>query len=381
MYVKVFILILVSCFISLFVCEVILIISGFPLGLEGRVFLPFWLNQPGVGLRLRQTLQGLEDPQKLYSVYEYDKEHGIRLKKNVNIDVKTFGIPDKEIETKLSHWRLATNKLHYRIWSNGKTPEDDNLLLILGGSSPFGWGVDFEDSFPAIMAKQENKPAQVMNLSVPGYSIFDSWLLYKEYRKMIRNKKSFRLIIDGGSNNLGLSSTTDKEAYRYRLSWEGKTRFLLSQLRLYWLVKGFLNQHGYFIDKLDKIRVPYVEYRGLLESLLKMAIEDGGNVTIINMCNNDKRLIDIMKEMASKYKVDFFDSNLYFEQVIELIRSGTFSGYKELTQYYNSLYGYKRLEKNPRWMLEFHMICHPNKLGQMLIAEELERRSSLINKK
>ena len=99
------------------------------------------------------------------------------------------------------------------------------------------------------------------------------------------------------------------------------------------------------------------------------------------MCNNDKRLIDIMKETALKYNVDFFDSNLYLEQLTKLIRSGNFSRLKELTQYYNSLYGDQRLERNPRWILEFHRICHPNKLGQMLIAEELERRFSLADKK
>lgn len=363
-----FFLMLVSLVFSIFICETVLLLLNFPVGLVSEKFVPFWLDQPGVGLQGQQTLLNIDDPENVIQAYEYDADHGMRLKSNIDVMVKAFAIPDKEIEAKLPPWRIVTNKLHYRVWSDRRIIDSMNTLLIMGGSSPFGWGVEFKDSFPALMAQAEDKDFKVMNLAIPGCTIYDALLLYRKYRSSIKQSRLLYFILDAGSNNLGLSSMSDSNARAYRRSVKGKIRLLASRFRLYWLVKTYLNQYGYLLEKSEKIRVPYNEYKKYLKELLSMAVEDNGKIILLNICNNDKALIQIMKTQASELPIRFFDVNQYFDTVI---KSDLSERFPELTKYYTVLYGSKRLNEYPRWILEFHKNCHPNMLGHKLLAGEL----------
>lgn len=73
------------------------------------------------------------------------------------------------IETGESRWQVQTDALGHRVGRAGPSDEARPTLLVLGDSFAFGHGVDFEESFPALVAQDLDGGYGIVNTGVPGY--------------------------------------------------------------------------------------------------------------------------------------------------------------------------------------------------------------------
>ncbi len=53
-----------------------------------------------------------------------------------------------------------------------KTPPADRLILCVGDSNTFGQGVEYEETYPALLSKRLGRDVSVINFGVPGYNGF-----------------------------------------------------------------------------------------------------------------------------------------------------------------------------------------------------------------
>jgi len=81
-----------------------------------------------------------------------------------------------DLDTQFEHARVRTNKFHVRgpAFAAAKTPARMRVVC-LGASPTFGWGVNEESAYPAVVARllaRQGINAEVINGGVPGYT---SW--------------------------------------------------------------------------------------------------------------------------------------------------------------------------------------------------------------
>ncbi len=73
------------------------------------------------------------------------------------------------VETGESRWHVYTDLRGRRIGQAGPSSAGRPVLLVLGDSFAFGHGVDYEESFPALVAQRLDGRYSVVNTGVPGY--------------------------------------------------------------------------------------------------------------------------------------------------------------------------------------------------------------------
>ena len=90
-------------------------------------------------------------------------------------------------------YKVYTDENGYR-YSKRKRQNQLENIVFLGDSFTYGYGVDYEDSFPGII-ENKIKSYEIYNLAVPGYGIQKYHYQLSEFlkkKKSIKNFFSFR---------------------------------------------------------------------------------------------------------------------------------------------------------------------------------------------
>ncbi len=108
-------------------------------------------------------------------------------------DTKALPIPDSErvygYAPNSSGWaggaRFATNSWGFR-GPEWEAAEDAIVVVALGDSYTFGYGVAFEDAYPSVLETRRNlrepaRPVQVVNLGIPGYDTAQQIATLREF--------------------------------------------------------------------------------------------------------------------------------------------------------------------------------------------------------
>lgn len=97
------------------------------------------------------------------------------------------------LNTRFYNSILLTDSNGFRIGSQNQLNEEQTQLALFGPSSAFGWGVDYEETYGALI--------QAKNFSQIGYTIWQGHQLFKQQKEKLPNSIQF-IILSYGINEL-----------------------------------------------------------------------------------------------------------------------------------------------------------------------------------
>ena len=303
-------------------------------------------------------------------VYAYrpDLRYGYLLKPYMQLIVLNYSTAI--FFDKLPSWTIVSDAKGNRISAqNSKVEKDDaHTLYVLGDSSSFGWGVDFEDSYPQQLAgklKQLSLTSDitVKNYSTPGFTSYQGRLLLEDRVKI---KIGDIVLVSFGSNDSYPSLKSDSEQFQARNSMVGKISWFLNHLLVIkWMRTLIHSLPEQRIPKTKINRVSIEEYQKNLGVIFKEIQKQGGKPHFISICNRGK--YRSVAELAAKSAhIPFYD----FPEIFSPYLSKVHDLFPEKFVTYFEAYG-KILEKETQLLYLFPDLCHPNAIGHGLIANAL----------
>jgi len=191
---------------------------------------------------------------------------------------------------------VATDDLGLRVSAHDDTrkSENDYRVLCLGDSSTFGWRMDYDQTYPYLLKeglKQSLRNVQVYNHGVPGYTSFQSLLLFESIVDWVRPQV---VIIYLGNNENSLAEYSDRERFKLtgRMLW---LRAWLNRSLTYQFVKRLLIRAKPFkmtgtisLNQLSELspRVRLEEYRENIIQIIKLAKHKGITPLIVTVPNH-----------------------------------------------------------------------------------------------
>ena len=113
---------------------------------------------------------------------EIDPNVGWKLKKNAKSCISLKNYISREV---FFDTEVYTNKGGFRD-SNENNNISKNAIVAFGDSHTFGYGVNYEDTWPSQLSNKIN--IDINNIGVPGYSVLSSYLLFKQNIKNLNPK-------------------------------------------------------------------------------------------------------------------------------------------------------------------------------------------------
>jgi lysophospholipase L1-like esterase len=344
--------------------ELVLRLSGFEPVLHYKSYaIPAWMEEmdPVVLEKYQRFVAGQGFVNEDAYAYQPDLRYGYRLKPNLSITVQNYS--SALMVDKLPPWTINSNAEGFRAPSKDQNKPGARTLHVLGDSSSFGWGVDFEKSYPSLVVEKLNalSPFNLRNLSLPGFSSFQGKLLWQELGDV---KKDDWVILSFGWNDSYPSLQTDRRHFELRNSLAGKVDWNLKHLLLFrwmrtWGLPVSIHEHK------AGLRVPLKQYRENLEALVEGVREKGGRPVFVSVCNFAEYR-DTVQQTAEDKKIPF----LNFPAELEPYLSTVHDRFPDLFVTYFEAYG-EGMEANPMLAFLFPDRCHPNEIGHSLMAEVL----------
>jgi len=346
--------------------EFVLRVSGFEPAFRYKSYsIPSWMEEmdPVVLEKYQRFVAGQGFVNQDAYAYEPDLRYGYRLKPNYSTTVQNYS--SALMVDKLPSWTIASNAEGFRVSSNekAKTETSGKTLYVLGDSSSFGWGVEYEKSYSSQLTEKLNdiEPFNLKNLSLPGFSSFQGQLLWEVLGDV---KKDDWVILSFGWNDAYSSLQTDRRQFDLRNSIAGKINWKLKHLLLYrWMRTWGLPKRT--LDYKENSRVPLTQYRKNLEALVEGVREKGGKPVFVNVCN-PIAYQDVAKETIENMKTLFFN----FPSTLKPYLSTLHDRFPDLFVTYFEAYG-EGMEDDPMLAFLFPDRCHPNEIGHSLMAEVL----------
>ena len=353
--------------------EAILWLSGFQPTLPYKKFeIPAWMEEldPLVLARYQNFIVNQNFVNEDAYAYEPDLRYGYLLKPNLQITVSNYS--SALFLNKLPPWTITSDSNGNRIALEYSGDEyliaEGRTLHVLGDSSSFGWGVNFEDSYPQkLKEKLKQSPdfskLVVKNYSTPGFTSYQGRLLLDDTVKI---KKGDFVIVSFGGNDSYPATKSDRFHFQTRNSFLGKINWSLNRLKIYkWLqtILHYLPEPT--VSETEDRRVSLTEYQENLKVILKSILNDGGVPIFINICNTGD-YGSAAEKTASSLHVPFYNFPEIFKPYLSKIHDlypGKFVSYFEA-------YG-KMIEKETQLVFLFPDLCHPNSIGHELIADIL----------
>ena len=193
-------------------------------------------------------------------------------------------------------WRVHTSPDGFRDRPLAERPEGETRVLAAGDSSTFGWGVEDDETWPAVLEGELGDGWQVLNLAVPGYSALQGRLVVEELAPRLQADV---VVAAFGANEGHMVLRTDAETLAGRSTTVGQARYAASQLRLVQLGRAALfpvwaggMQLGWQAG-LARPRVAPAAYEEALEDLARHA----PRTILIDVCSRQE-YGRVMRELA-----------------------------------------------------------------------------------
>lgn len=343
--------------------EAVLRLSGFEPVLHYKTYsIPAWMEEmdPVVLEKYQQFVAGQGFVNEDAYAYQPDLRYGYRLKPNLSITVQNYS--SALMVDKLPPWTILSNAEGFRAPFNHQVKIEARTLHVLGDSSSFGWGVDFEKSYPSLLVEKLNSvsPFNLNNRSLPGFSSFQGKLL-----GLADVKKGDWVILSYGWNDSYLALQTDRRHFESRNSLAGKIDYNLKHLLLFrWMRTWDLPAPAREFKEGSR-RVPLKQYRENLAALVEGVREKGGRPVFVNICNFEGYQ-DAARQTADNKKIPF----LNFPTLLKPYLSTVHDRFPDLFVTYFEAYG-EDMGADPMLTFLFPDGCHPNEIGHSLMAEVL----------
>ena len=307
--------------------------------------------------------------------YKPDLRYGYLLKPNLDLTVSNYS--STVFVDKLPPWRIESDSQGNRISKRGAVnPVGESMAIhVLGDSSSFGWGVDYEDSYPQQLAKILNDSPSLLkvivkNHSTPGFTSFQGRLLLEDKVKI---KKGDIVLVSFGFNDSYSSRNSDRSRFEARNSTAGKLIWSLNRLLIFKGLRTLIHNLPDLKTSKTKItRVSLKEYQENLGIIFKTILNKKGKPLFLNICNGEKYR-DAAEKTAKVLNIPFFNIPEEFKQHL----SQAHTIYPDKFVDYFEAYG-EMMEKEPRLAFLFPDYCHPNATGHRLIAETLYKESRIL---
>jgi lysophospholipase L1-like esterase len=303
-------------------------------------------------------------------VYAYhpDLRYGYLLKPNLQLTVLNYS--SALFFDKLPPWTIASNAKGYRVSVQNPIVDETegHTLHVLGDSSSFGWGVDFEDSYPQQLAEKLKQlpltsSITVENYSTPGFTSYHGQLLLEDKVKI---KNGDIVLVSFGSNDSYPSLKSDSVRFQARNSMVGKISWSLNRLMIMkWMRTLIHSLPEPRISKTKNNRVSLEEYQKNLGVIFQEILQRGGKPHFISVCNGTEYR-DVAKQTAKSAHIPFYDFPDIFKPYLSKVHD-LFP--KKFVTYFEA-YG-KILEKETQLVFLFPDLCHPNAIGHGLMANAL----------
>ena len=296
--------------------------------------------------------------------YRPDLRYGYLLKPNLQLTVSNYS--SHIFIDKLPLWTIVSDAQGNRISAQNPTAEHSatHTLYVLGDSTSFGWGVDFEDSYPQQLAgKLKSSGIVVKNYSTPGFTSYQGRLLLED---KVEIKDGDIVLVSFGANDSYPSSKSDRVRFQARNSMAGKINWSLNRLLLFKWMRGLV--HSLPEPKIMEIknrRVSLEEYLENLDTIFIKIQNRGGELRFINICNGEQ-YSSVAKRAAKAAQVPFYDFPEKFNPYLPKVHDF----FPEKLVDYFEVYG-ELLEKETQLTFLFPDLCHPNAIGHGLIADIL----------
>lgn len=356
-----------------------------PLNSAMQLEMPTWMQKDENAAE--RASRASSDPQALEWLSMFEEAPGFRVRLIPNVKravTNTFSQIPFEKSVK---YLVKANSIGFR--SDEVTPEKAPgvfRILVFGDSSSFGWGVNQNESFSALLPDllQKNNPAakvEVANFAIPGDSSAYGQLIAEN---IIPKYKSDLVVLGFGANDAKkslVSHTSQVDKFRSsklidsvqeiaRYSALVRTlRVLLSKM-----AKGEGSGEKQRTKKSAVTREDYIEN---LKSMGLIALGNGAkNVLLLNLCTPGS-YSRLANSLADNENWLYLNGQTRLLDLIPAISQGKIE--TDLVAEMRKNYG-EDLKRDSLYYVTSDA-CHPNKLGHKLIAEELARIiGPLINK-
>ena len=351
--------------------EVVFRFSGFEPVFHYKAYsIPSWMEEldPVVLEKYQRYIAGQGFVNEDVYAYKPDLRYGYKLKPNISITVRNYS--SAFVVDKLPPWTIVSDTKGFRVPSSGEAKTEAKTLHVLGDSSSFGWGVDYEKTYPSLLVEKLNantsSPSvlfKLRNLSLPGFSSFQGKLMWQELGEV---KNDDWVILSFGWNDSFPSHQTDRRQFESRNSLAGKVSWNMRQILLFrWMRTWRLLEPGLVQKKDIGKRVPVKQYRKNLEALVEGVREKGAKPVLVSVCNFAEYQ-DTARQTAGNKKIPFFN----FPSALEPFLPTVHDRFPDQFVTYFEAYG-EGMEANPMLVFLFPDRCHPNEIGHGLMAEVL----------
>lgn len=349
---------------------------------------PFWARNAPSALH---ALEKMARTNKALSndayAYEEDLYLFYKLRPNLEMTVSFYDLSGMKLEATFPSWSIITDEDGHRVASsqrsNAQKGADFKKIVFMGGSSMFGWGIDYENTCAyqlevLMMDRFSDELTQFINYAVPGYAMNQHLMLLKTM--INRGEIPDMIVLDATSNCDVQTSMTDKERERIRLSPLSLLRFHLGQFRFFQLLEMSISRirPNNMANDLRLLREPIKDYQAYLEDFIEIVKANKIMLIMVGICSG-KDHVDKMISIAGKNRIPHV--NFY-----ELVSNCTpdpedipFSG--DEFEMYHRVFSSNILDKDPSLYLLFPDKCHPNSTGHRVLAlalmQEINRKKLL----
>lgn len=309
-------------------------------------------------------------------VYAYrpHPELNYLLKPNVRLQVKNY-LSERYLD-KLPPWTIVSGPGGFRVGGGGAEIAPEGVPLrtvhVLGDSSSFGWGVDFEETYGYVVEQELNRARgrdglfyALENHSIPGFTSFQGRLLANRFLAEGVNPGDL-VLVSFGYNDATPSSESDRKRFEKQNSSLGKLRWTLNRFLLYRILKSFFISRDWAGESPSpdtaSPRVSSEEYRENLRAIFDSVLRRGGDPVFISVCNYVYSAA--AQEVAETYNVPFVS----FPEEWEPFLPQAPSLLPEKFRAYRDSYG-NLMNEDEYLIFMFPDYCHPNAIGHRLIAE------------
>lgn len=334
-----------------------------------------------------RAARGRLDPNSLawLSLFESGDQYRVRMTPNVEKRViNTFS----QLSADRDHpYLIRSNSLGFRGSNIGPDKTAGTFrVLVFGDSSSFGWGVDQDDTFSALLARDLERNIQrlppgterveVGNFAIPGDSSEYGRLVFERYAREFHPDL---VILGFGANDAKpspVSHVAQVEKFRQHAGLQ-RLRTLLSKSALYRTLERLMkpspqnqqtNQLG--PSKLKQLpAVPKKRYFKNLTAMITESFESGAkSVIVLTLCTPGD-YAKVAKKAADANQGLFFNGQQFLIQQLESLEKGQL--YPDKVAQLRGRYG-EELNASSAFLITSDS-CHPNEIGHQLVADQLSK--------
>lgn len=309
---------------------------------------------------------------QFWQFYERDRDLHYRLRPG--LDAWTLNTHTPKEWAEQMRWRLTSNADGFRGRRLPSAPPspDVSLVVCMGDSSTFGWGVEESVVYPVRLEQILNTRGrgrwEVVNLGHPGYTSWQGFRLIDRVAAL----HPFAVVISYGGNDSMRGALPDRELWKRDHTFAARVSTVFERLALYrGLRRGILRVWDPAAKSASKDveltpRVSVGEYVDNLRSIISTVRKAGGRPILLAIHVPDEYR-DAMARVAEEAGAPLLKSGAIFSEVLPSVRSGAI--YPAEVERLRSSLG-DVLEKVPDLYLKVDK-THPNAIGHDVLAARL----------